>query len=458
MALQCFGGFCQGSMSSKYAGFQCTMIVLYALAFAFLTPCNEWNTMTMNTVLHNGDRMYTSYIDNYMSGMPQFLAHDQLHIVHNVELLGHVLQPTVHSNLFYGAVGINPDVDSLAAILNNAFETAFQLSSYVLITLDELTIAVVSQNGQFFLFDSHARNQIGQVSEYGTSILLTFESLNDITEYITGVYNNYMFNISPVQFSLQSASAGHTSNMELYHTENDHCNGIQQNDDTMSYTASNLSCQMSDDANTNECKDGPEEMSVDRCQANNNTNNNGGNRPGMLIEPEYILQQPKAITVECENVRRMLDAFANHSYHYRHANLTSFFNDHDYCQNKLVNNDLCGQHYLPYERYIQEKLDYYCFVCHRLLFKNNCKNRIVDGIKHSFCSTCNIKTKNGLMPSIAWRNNMDPGPIPTEIKELKNIERRFISLIHVFYDSILIATTSTDGYKRYCYQYSSISI
>ena len=33
---------------------------------------------------------------------------------------------------------------------------------------------------------------------------------------------------------------------------------------------------------------------------------------------------------------------------------------------------------------------------------------------------------------------MDPGPIPKEIKELKNIERRFISLIHVFMTVFLL--------------------
>ena len=304
--------------------------------------------------------------------------------MHNIELLGHLLQPSVHSNLFYGAVGVNPDVDSLAATVNNAFETAFQLSSFVLITLDELTIAVISENGQFFLFDSHAQNEIGQVAEYGTSVLLTFQSLNDVTEYISGVYHNHMFNISPVQFSIHSASTGHdefnSSHIESYNLENGQCNEIQQNNDALSHIAPNHSCQMICETNTNECEDQLAEMSVDGFQTNNDANNNEGNRQRWLIEPDHTLQQPKIITVECENVRRTLDTFTDHSYHYRHANLTSFFIDHGYCQKISANNELYGQHYLPYERYIQEKMDYYCFVCHRLLFKDNCKKRIVDGV------------------------------------------------------------------------------
>ena len=313
------------------------MIALYALAFAFLTPCNEWNTVRMNSILHSGDAMYTAYINNYMNDIPQFLAHDQLHIVHNIDLLGHMLQPTVHSNLFYGAVGVNPDVGSLAATVSNAFETAFQLSSYVLITLNDLTIAVICENGQYFLFDSHARNHFGEVSEYGTSVLLTFQSLNGVTEYITEVYNNHMFNISPVQFSLHAGSNGpnesNSSHMESYDTVNEPSNGSEQNGDTLRHKTSNHSCKMITDNCTHECEDGSVEMSVDEFLTNHNTNNIA-NGQGLLNESEYTLQQPKPIIVECENVRRVLDTFSNHSYHYRHANLTSFFNDHGYCQNR----------------------------------------------------------------------------------------------------------------------------
>ena len=58
-----------------------------------------------------------------------------------------------------------------------------------------------------------------------------------------------------------------------------------------------------------------------------------------------------------------------------------------------------------------------------------------------------MKTKKGLIPSIAWENNMDPGPIPNEIKELKNIECRFISLVHVFMTVFLLPQHQQMGTK-----------
>ena len=94
MHLHCFGSFCQGSMS-KYGGFQRTMIALFALAFACNLPCNEWNTNTMNCVLNEGNSLYTAFIDDYTNGVPQFLGHDQLHILHHVDVEDTVLELTI---------------------------------------------------------------------------------------------------------------------------------------------------------------------------------------------------------------------------------------------------------------------------------------------------------------------------------------------------------------------------
>ena len=102
----------------------------------------------MNSVLNNGNTLYTAYIDEYMNGVPQFLAHDQLHILHHISVQDTVHEPTIQSDLFYGTVGFDPDVNSLAATMDNALETALQISNSILITVNEITIAVVVQDGQ----------------------------------------------------------------------------------------------------------------------------------------------------------------------------------------------------------------------------------------------------------------------------------------------------------------------
>ena len=160
----------------------------------------------MNSVLNNGNTLYTAYIDEYMNGVPQFLAHDQLHILHHISVQDVVLEPTIQSDIFYGTIGFDPDVDSLAATLDSALETALQISNSILITVNEITIAVVVQDGQIYLFDSHqnGRDRLGHTCSFGTSVLLHFKSLQDLIAYLLGMYTGQMFNVSPVQFVFQA--------------------------------------------------------------------------------------------------------------------------------------------------------------------------------------------------------------------------------------------------------------
>ena len=83
---------------------------------------------------------------------------------------------------------MNPDIESLASTFDSALETAFQISNSVLITANEVTVVVVAQEEQYFLFDSHARDEFGQASPIRTSVLLHFDSLKDLLDYVVKTY------------------------------------------------------------------------------------------------------------------------------------------------------------------------------------------------------------------------------------------------------------------------------
>ena len=470
MQVWCFGDFCQGSMPSKYGGLQCTMIALFALALSYMLPCNEWNTTTMNDALTHGNNMYTSYIDNYMNGIPQYLAHDQLEILHNMDIMGTIVEPTIHSNLFYGAVGINPETDSFAASLTDALETSFQLSTHVLVTFNDLSIALMAQNGEYFLFDSHARNAFGQTSEVGTSVLLHFESLSDLTTYFVKVYYGHMFNISPVQFASQCVHTSEANNM----------NASLETDGINEMEVMHCKCVGNSNCCLHECRNDTDDSSVSdqakhNCSVIENISSSNsiskvnigihspssvenqedtlssvddqGDTEGMEIETEYTLHQPNIIRIECDDVQKAINPFIDHGYHKQYCDMVSVTHDHRYCQNISSNSNFCGDHYLPYEKYIQENMNNFCSVCHRLLFKDKCYFRTMNGARVCFCSSCYAKNRNGESSSIAWSNNMDPGEIPNEIKELKKIERRFVALIHVFMTVFLLPQNQQLGTK-----------
>ena len=149
----------------------------------------------------------------------------------------------------------------------------------------------------------------------------------------------------------------------------------------------------------------------------------------------------------------------DHSYHNTNYNLMPVIYDHGYCRNgqSSFNDNFYGKHNLPYEEYIQKNMNHSCTVCLRLLFKDKAILKMSDNTVQYFCSTCKSKIDKGETPSIAWANNMDPGNILHEIKQLSKIEQRFIALIHVFM-TVFTPTKETTGNKRYYYKYPCFSI
>lgn len=202
MNLFCQGHFCQGSMPTPYRGNQCTMIAFYALAFAFLVPCFDWSSNTMDSIMWNGDRLYSGYIDNFMNGNPEHLAHDQLEILHQVSVGGTLVLPNLMTGLFFGVVGISPGADSIGSSLSSAIASASEISNGLLLTLGDVSVAVMVVGEDFFLFDSHSRDVNGELSECGSSVLLHFASLQELEAYIIAQYFEDLFNISPVMFGV----------------------------------------------------------------------------------------------------------------------------------------------------------------------------------------------------------------------------------------------------------------
>lgn len=139
----------------------------------------------MNFVLFTGDRMYNSFIDEYLSNIPQNLAHDQLEIIHEVNVHGNMLQPTIYSGELYGTVGVDAAPGSLASNLGQALETALQMSNSILITFNDVTMSVTTDGTEFFfLFDSHSRNENGYASSDGASALFHFQTLDQLLSFL----------------------------------------------------------------------------------------------------------------------------------------------------------------------------------------------------------------------------------------------------------------------------------
>ena len=67
-----------------------------------------------------------------------------------------------------------------------------QISTGILLIIDNYILGLLLGNHCIFLFDSHSKNEIGRMSAKGTAVLLKFDSLLSLENYIkSGYYSNY---------------------------------------------------------------------------------------------------------------------------------------------------------------------------------------------------------------------------------------------------------------------------
>ncbi|CAC5384758.1 unnamed protein product [Mytilus coruscus] len=101
--------------------------------------------------------------------------------------------------MLYGMIGQTTYEQGSGALnFQEAFNTGFQVSDFLLCTFGDLSIAVAHVNTMYYVFDSHSRNTLGQFSEAGSSVLLQFNSMSSVVNYLNSMYGGAYFNISPV--------------------------------------------------------------------------------------------------------------------------------------------------------------------------------------------------------------------------------------------------------------------
>ena len=73
------------------------------------------------------------------------------------------------------------------------------MSPFLLFISREMTAAIFYQHNQYFVFDSHARDLNGLPDEYGSAVILSFDTSTTLIQYLESMYRGQEFNISPVE-------------------------------------------------------------------------------------------------------------------------------------------------------------------------------------------------------------------------------------------------------------------
>ncbi|XP_073681624.1 uncharacterized protein [Garra rufa] len=179
------GSFHQGNEQFKYGGLQCMAIALVSVAKHKVYSVFSWQTKDVDRVLVLGNELYTALRDtNRISQRSNVLC------VHDLPK-----QTIIDGDNFLFQYGefVSGEVDVVegelidsgaCSSLSIGLETIFAQYDTCLLTVCSSTCAIISQNGQYALVDSHARSVVGMIDENGRSVVVYFSSLKDLFNHI----------------------------------------------------------------------------------------------------------------------------------------------------------------------------------------------------------------------------------------------------------------------------------
>ena len=180
-------------------GKQCASIALYSVAFSTVKRVERWMKENLDSLLEFGDDFFTSL------NIPRFLGSEDL--PKRVPILQH----GVNIDYTFNTYGILSASEEHTQQLNQFISNNIKGNTGFLMWIGEVTIGIMFQqpwspvgnttvSTPLVVIDSHSRNERGEISDTGASILMTFSTVNSFVQYIV---NTYIQQISLKAYQLQ---------------------------------------------------------------------------------------------------------------------------------------------------------------------------------------------------------------------------------------------------------------
>jgi len=430
------------------------------------------NTADLNRAIRYGDELYSNVISAGYGGQQIFLMPSYLPRI--VKYQGQHIEITYQVDQIHGIVNIHRqeslEQNFMAMPFRHGLTTAFLDSNFVLLTVGELTVALVYDNVHetFHVIDSHARNSMGEADPNGSAVILSFESLEDLFEYIERIYCNQIYNLTPVNLRYErhvSVSSCDKTDMQTLQC-NDfhnvyHCDINGMEEDVNTYDPVHTSIHEQSEGHSDECESSVHYPSTilnhDHCYFNVdrqdgetisvNSNHSysrivcGVNLNALPKEFLFVnvsahrtsdvhnsninnLVQTDALTPPCENAEEL-----------------------SFKEKLLSASNVCnGTSIFPqYIESIQSKPSELCHSCKCFLYKRNTTIANKDfshyGVSEGdvLCRKCYNKVKSNEMPEMSYvHNQLDVGQVPSVLQNLFVVEKRLLSLIPVFLTLVVL--------------------
>ena len=181
-----FGKLIQGNFSQghekfgEFAGLQCVAIAVYEAAFTCLKQISRWTSDTLDSIVEQRNELFKS-INKH-----RYLGAEDIPVTVNVYDLA------ISLSLNFNVHGFLSRQDDHQAFHQNYVDENQSLNSGFLIWFSNLCIYVHIQHQSkkivYYLFYSHAWDREGQLSENGASVLINFQRLKYLMEYLCHTY------------------------------------------------------------------------------------------------------------------------------------------------------------------------------------------------------------------------------------------------------------------------------
>ena len=466
------GSLHQGSKLFRNPGVQCTVIAYVALLTIFRHHYDDYlfdpshlNAHDIDGFVINGNQMYEEIIRDNSYAPGHLVAHDELPSLLNVG--EGIIESSIYYEMLYGIVGETEyDVGTGAISIYDALDTGMQISDYLLCTVNDMTFAIIHINDMYYILDSHSRDVQGNIATYGSAVLLQFNDISSMLEYLHRIYFAYHFNISPVIPMVMvnnSPEISHNNSNTAVDRENE-LDGISK------IISNNNSTQMSP-SDSNRVTDGKSNLN-----RNSRILSDEIDKYTLLNVEQYRTVYSENHTYSCSKPKRkklshkkslrgescgipsfcskqgfgclsQYDGFVAAEIEvssYSTANLfeESKKNDCIYIDKKEKYDAF------NFKRSIESAPTSHCDSCDKFLFDSQVYslsvisetlNKLQLTVDSKLCRYCMTKIKAGKIPCTNSQfNNLDPGEIPLCLKQLSLMEKRLISKIHVFLTIIFL--------------------
>jgi len=180
----------------QYKGVQCTAIVIYSMFYSLSNNINSWNSQNLDTILYEGCELYKDVLEKNQIPL-RYLGVDDILGAHSFYGIDFVVEKYV---MFNNTIQLlddnNNDLNldfvhdgqlSYENILNQIKMFFASNCSFALFICNLYSYGLIKYQNRIYFYDSHAKLLNGDHSNLGKSSLRTFNTLNDLCNYIVKI-------------------------------------------------------------------------------------------------------------------------------------------------------------------------------------------------------------------------------------------------------------------------------